>query len=170
VQHAGDERDVSRDYLPALLREDNVRGALRRNMLGCPISQSAEIQAAKERFSLAKRNWNNSEVNFIHVGGLNVLLHGLDTAANLNVLWNVRRQYLIHNLYLNRTILYSNSRFLYLKSVYESSNSQSGTESSGHVLCQLRVVNSGMHEVSKMQLRSAIPVIRRSSKRRTGPL
>src|SRR6478609_1283167 len=69
-----------------LLREDNVRGSVRRNMLDCPISQRAEIQAAKERFPLAKRNWSNSEVNFIHVAGLNVLPHCLDTTANLNVL------------------------------------------------------------------------------------
>jgi hypothetical protein len=55
-------------------------------MLDYPISQCAEIQAAKERFPLAKGNWSKSEVNFIHVASLNVLPHSLDTAANLNVL------------------------------------------------------------------------------------
>ena len=40
-----------------------------------------KIQAAKE-FPLAKRNWSKSEVNFIHVAGLNVLPHRLGTAAN----------------------------------------------------------------------------------------
>mgnify|MGYP001549803198 FL=1 len=55
-------------------------------MLDCPVSQSAKIQAAKERLPLAKRNGRNSEVNFIHVAGLDILLHSLDTAANLDVL------------------------------------------------------------------------------------
>lgn len=55
-------------------------------MLDCPVSQSAEIQAAKERFPPAKGNGSNSEVNFIHVAGLNVLPHRLNTATNLDVL------------------------------------------------------------------------------------
>ena len=55
-------------------------------MLDGPIAQSAEIQAAEERFPLAKRNGSQSEVDFIHVAGLDVLLHRLDTAANLDVL------------------------------------------------------------------------------------
>ena len=63
-----------------------MRGAVRRDMFDCPIPQSAKIQAAKERFPLAKRYGRKSEVNFIHMAGLNILLHSLDTAANLNVL------------------------------------------------------------------------------------
>src|ERR1700761_9228780 len=55
-------------------------------MLDCSISQSAKIQAAKERLSLAKRNWSKSEVNFIHVARLNELPHSLETAAYLDVL------------------------------------------------------------------------------------
>ncbi len=61
-------------------------GPVRRNMLDRPISQGAEIQAAEERFPLAKRNGRNGEVDFIDVAGLHVLLHRLDTAANLDVL------------------------------------------------------------------------------------
>ncbi len=67
-----------------------MRGSVRRNMLDCSISQSAEIQRPKERFALAKRNWSASEVNFIYVAGLNVLPHGFDTAANLDVLCTCR--------------------------------------------------------------------------------
>src|SRR5690348_5422210 len=55
-------------------------------MLDCPISESAEIQAAKEGFSLAKHNWSKSEVNVIHVARANILLHRLHTAPNLNIL------------------------------------------------------------------------------------
>ena len=82
-----------------LLREDNVRGSFRRNMLDCPISQSAKIQAAKERFPLAKRNWSKSEVNFIHVAGLNVLPHRLGTAANLYVLCACRFACLLQRIF-----------------------------------------------------------------------
>ena len=48
-----------------------MRGSFRRNMLDCPISESAKIQAAEERFPLAKRNWRKSQVNFVYVAGLN---------------------------------------------------------------------------------------------------
>ena len=45
-----------------------MRGSVRRNVLDCPISQSAQIQVAEERFPLAERNRRNCEVNFIYVG------------------------------------------------------------------------------------------------------
>src|SRR5947209_3233318 len=54
-------------------------------MLDCPIAQYAQIQAAKERFPLAERNRSKGEMDLVHVAGLNVLLHGLDPAANLDV-------------------------------------------------------------------------------------
>lgn len=63
-----------------------MRGSVRRNMLDRSISQGTKVQAAKERFPLAKRDWSNGEVNLIHVAGLNVLPHRLGTAADLNVL------------------------------------------------------------------------------------
>lgn len=55
-------------------------------MLDRPISQRAKIQAAKKRFPFTNCNWHNSKVNFIHVSGPDVLLNGIDTAANLDVL------------------------------------------------------------------------------------
>src|SRR5690242_2603709 len=67
-------------------------------MLDCPIPQSAEIQAAEERFPLAKRNGSKSQVDFIHVAGLNVLLHRLDAAANLDVLCACRFARLLQRL------------------------------------------------------------------------
>ena len=63
-----------------------MRGSLCRNMLDCPISQSAEIKAAKECFPLAQRNRSDSEVDFIHEAGPDVLLHRLDAATDLDVL------------------------------------------------------------------------------------
>jgi len=55
-------------------------------MLHRPVSQSAKIQAAKERLPSAERNGGASEVNLIHLACHNVLPHRLDTAANLDVL------------------------------------------------------------------------------------
>jgi len=74
------------NWSPTLLRQNNMRGSVRRNMLDCSVSQIAEIHPAKERFPLAKRNGSKGKMNFIDVAGLNVLLHSLRTAANLNVL------------------------------------------------------------------------------------
>ena len=62
-----------------------MRGSLGRDMLDCAISKSPQIQAAEQRFPLAERDWNNGKVNFIHVAGLNKLLHSLGPAANLDV-------------------------------------------------------------------------------------
>ena len=63
-----------------------MSGSVRRNVLDCPVSQGAKIHAAKKRLPLAKHHGSKSKVNFVHVAGLNVLPHGLYTAANLNVL------------------------------------------------------------------------------------
>jgi hypothetical protein len=71
-------------------------------MFDCPVSESAKIQAAKERFPLAERNWTKGEVNLIHVAGLNVLLHSLDTAADLDVL-SARRFARFFQRFLNAT-------------------------------------------------------------------
>src|SRR6185437_17162466 len=79
-------RSATANRSPTLLREDNVRGSVRRYMLDCPVSQGAQVHAAKQRFPRAKRNWRNGEVNLIDVSALNVLLHSLDTAADLYVL------------------------------------------------------------------------------------
>ena len=68
-------------------------------MLDCPISESAKIQAAEERFPLAKRNWRKSQVNFVYVAGLNVLPHSLDTAANLDVLCACRFARLLQRIF-----------------------------------------------------------------------
>ena len=76
-----------------------MRGSFRRNMLDCPISESAKIQAAEERFPLAKRNWRKSQVNFVYVAGLNVLPHSLDTAANLDVLCACRFARLLQRIF-----------------------------------------------------------------------
>src|ERR1041385_8589414 len=54
-------------------------------MLDGPVSERAKIEAAEQRFALAERNRSKGEVNFIDVAGLNILPHGLDTAADLDV-------------------------------------------------------------------------------------
>lgn len=83
---------------PTLFRKDDVRGSLGGNMFDCPISQSAQIQAAEKRFPSAKCDGRNGEVNFIHVAGLNVLPDRLDTAANLDVLRACRFPRLVQRL------------------------------------------------------------------------
>jgi hypothetical protein len=59
-----------------------MRGSVGRSMLDCPVAQSAKIQAAKERLSLAEHDRGNCEMNFIDVAGLNVLPYSLDAAAD----------------------------------------------------------------------------------------
>lgn len=75
-----------------------MRGSLRRNMFDCPVSQRMKINAAKERFSLAERCGDKSKVNFIDLSGLNILPHGLGTAANLDVLCACRLARLLQRL------------------------------------------------------------------------
>ena len=63
-----------------------MRGSLRRNMLDCPITEGAKVQAAEAALHPGLARPEQGRGNFIDVPGLNYCLTGLDATTDLDVL------------------------------------------------------------------------------------
>ena len=75
----------SRRRRSCALREDDVRGVRRRNMLGALIAELWRVDTGEEVLSGAEKDRGNGQVHFVDEPGPQVLLNGRDASADPNV-------------------------------------------------------------------------------------